>query len=303
MNTNTQTLALDIGYGHIKYMYQGKVNKIPTSISLANDNGLGYNQGNIYDFEGDKYYIGETNSTDTFSTTEYKLLQKFAPLLIYHLRKVLQIPDEEVLEISTGLALIDWKHRKEFLDRITECTVNGKTVKNKIKKIVPQASGVYVDFLKNYNDNVIQSKVSIIDLGYNTVNFVYVEDGAFKGNLSNGYPNSGVVSILRGFTSYLSNTYSMNFTEQDASQIFYKGHFKFNGVIETKVSEKIVELKRNFVQKLMSSVLVNDKKLLTTSDTVVIAGGGAYLLQGVKLPPHYVILDSPEYSNVRGYSL
>jgi hypothetical protein len=60
----------------------------------------------------------------------------------------------------------------------------------------------------------------------------------------------------------------------------------------------------HFVQKLMNSILVSEKKTLQLSDVVVISGGGAYMLQNIEMPKNVVIGENfLEFDNVKGYML
>ena len=118
------------------------------------------------------------------------------------------------------------------------------------------------------------------------------------------FPNHGVVSIIRPLTNWLESTYSMKFSEQETIKILLNGKFIFNGEEQTEVAEMILNLKKNFVQKLFNSILVSEKKLLGTSEKVIIAGGGAYMLEDVAFPKNTDFVEKPyEFSNVRGYYL
>jgi hypothetical protein len=100
----------------------------------------------------------------------------------------------------------------------------------------------------------------------------------------------------------MENKFAVTFSEQEAIGVFVKGSFKYNGEEQPEVSEKITELKSQFVKKMFQSVLVSDKKLLAMSDVVLIAGGGAYLLQDIPFPPNVQFVEAPmEFSNCRGY--
>ena len=124
-------IAIDIGYSSTKYADESVIDKVPTAITPAIDNGLQYGKDdNVYSFEGDNLYVGTVAASgESFTTTSYKFLYKYAPLIIYHIREVLNIPIEEEIVIKTGLALVDWKNKEEFIQRISNCEVNGKVIK------------------------------------------------------------------------------------------------------------------------------------------------------------------------------
>jgi hypothetical protein len=297
-------IAIDIGYSSCKIAYMDKIVKFPTSISYATDVGITYGEDNVYEFEGEKYYVGkDAVDGESFTTNEYKFLHKFAPLLIYHiLSKFDQANLDEPLVVKTGLAMVDWFKKDDFIERISEFEVNGQSIEV-IPKLIPQGAGCIMDWVNNDNAGEFPHKIMTIDLGYNTINVVGFTEGKPLRKDIKSYPGHGVSSIIKPFTSYLENTYAMNFSEQEAISIFVRGSFKYNGEEQPDLSDKILELKSQFVKKLFQSVLVNDKKSMATSDVVLIAGGGAYLLQDTPFPPNVEFVSEPfEFSNVRGYS-
>jgi len=233
----------------------------------------------------------EAADGEAFTTTEFKFLSKFAPLLIFHILSKFEKADlEKPIVVKTGLAVVDWHRKDEFIERISNIEVNGKHIE--ITPILIPQDGEYPD------------RLSIIDIGYNTVGLLSFTEGKPQRKDMKSYPGHGVSSIIKPFTSFMENKFSVTFSEQEAIGVFVKGEFKYNGEVQTEVSEKIIELKGQFVKKMFQSVLVNDKKLLAMSDVVLIAGGGAYLLQDVPFPPNVQYVDAPyEFSNVRGYLL
>lgn len=104
----------------------------------------------------------------------------------------------------------------------------------------------------------------------------------------------------------MENSFNIPFYDQESIKIFLRGTFTYNGIEQEHVKDTIATLKKQFVQKLMNSVLINEKKILSTSDVVVLAGGGTYFLEhGINFPPnvHFKEISPYEFSNVRGYSI
>jgi len=298
-------ISIDLGYSSAKIKYGDKVSKFPTAISFSSDVGINYGTDNVYDFEGEKYYVGsEAVGSESFTTSEFKFLLKFAPLLIYHILNRFELSDlEKPIEIRTGLAMVDWDKKDEFIKRISEITVNGNTIKT-VPTLIPQGVGMILDWINKKNNNNYPDSIASIDLGYNTINLIYFLDGKPVKKHMKSYPGHGVSSVIKPFTSYLENKFAITFSEQEAIRTFIKGKFKYNGEEQVEVSNKITDLKNQFIKKLFNSILVNDKKLLAISDVVIIGGGGAYLLQDVDFPPNVSFVDEPyEFSNCVGYSL
>jgi plasmid segregation protein ParM len=150
-------------------------------------------------------------------------------------------------------------------------------------------------------NGVHPNSAAIIDIGFNTINFLVYENGQPKRAHSKGYSGHGVSSILRPFATYLESTYNMPFGEAEALKIFTNGKFIFNGSEQPDVSEKIIDLKSQFVKKLFNSVLTGEKKVLATSEKVILAGGGCYLLEGIQFPPNVELTAKPfEFANISG---
>ena len=299
-------LGLDIGYSQTKIGTMEKLYKLPTAISYAIDSGINYGEDEVYDFEGKKYRVGDVAIDEAFTTTNYKFLNKYAPLILFHALNKLNLINgnglKEPIELRTGLALTDWKNKDDFIQRLSNFTVNGITIEIKNIVVIPQGAGVYYDYIRKFN--VIPSPVSIIDIGYNTINFLYFEDNLPIKNKCKAFTGHGVVSIIRPFSNWLEATYSDKFTEQEAIKILLKNKFIYNGEEQPEVTKMINELKSNFVVKLFNSILVSEKKLLGTSEKVVIAGGGTYFLNNVQFPPNVDFASEPfEMANVRGYML
>lgn len=295
-------IAIDIGYGAAKIAYKDKISSFPSAVCFATDVGISYGDENIYNFEGDRYYVGkEAADSESFATTEYKFLFKFAPLLIYHILNSFELSKlKKPIVIKTGLSIVDWGKKDEFVERISNIEVNGECIETDVR-IIPQGAGCAIDWAYYNNDGEYPDKLSVVDIGFQTINLVHFENGKPQRKNMKSYPGHGVSSIIKPFTAYMENKFAVTFSEQEAIRVFVKGSFKYNGEEQTEVHEKIVELKSQFVKKMFQSVLVNDKKLLAMSDTVIIAGGGSYLLQDIPFPPNVVFVEVPEFSNVRGF--
>jgi len=301
-------ISIDIGYGQTKIKYKDKVVKFPTSIALYTDTGIEYGDANIYTFEGEKYLVGSDNIlNESFSTMNFEFIYKFAPLIIYHILKKFDLAGKPMpLQINTGLALVDWteSNLQKFKDRIADFEVNGENIKL-TAQLVPQGVGIYMNYNNEHKDKEIQKmNVSVMDIGFNTINLLNINKGKFQRPSSKSYPGHGVSSLIKPLKIYLENKFKTSFTDQEAMQIAMDEFMMWNGVKQEDVIEHIQNEKRKFVLKLFKSVLQDELPLLGRSHLVLISGGGAYLLKNAKLPPHYVIDDEPmEFSNVKGYYL
>lgn len=297
-------LYMDTGYSSLKAMYNGQFFKIPTAVSFSNATIENFSNGNdIYSFEGHDYVVGVSDSMNTFVTTDFKMKLQLEPLIIKKFRDTLKITDGVVCDITLSLALNDWKHKDELVERCKEFVINNSVIRNNIK-VIPQGLGAYTDYVVNSNNNVDPSKCVLIDIGFNTINFMQFIDGSPNRSSCKGYPGHGVTSIITPFTNYMESKFGMQFNNQECVDIFTKGTFTYAGMVDDEVSKAIIGFKNQFIQSLFNSLLIADKKVINTSEVVIIAGGGSYILDEITLPPNFKIVNKPfEYSNVRGMSL
>jgi len=300
-------LGLDIGYSSTKLSANGKLFKLPTAISFAIDTGINYGEDEIYEYNGKKYRVGDVAIDESFTTTKYEFLEEFGPLILFHvLNKLNLIKDGKLIEdidLRTGLALADWSEKERFVEKLKTITVNGITLNINNINIIPQGAGVYYSYI--HDTGTTPESAAVIDIGFNTINFLAFQDNMPIRAKCKSFPTHGVVSIIRPFTNWLEAKFKDKFTEQEAIKILLKKKYVFGGREVEGIPEMITELKNNFIQKLFNSILVSEKKILGTSEKVIIAGGGAYLLEDVEFPPNVVFPKDKlyEFENVKGYVL
>lgn len=297
-------MIVDSGYSTLKGYCKGKWIKEPTSISYAPEFSVGIGETTVYEFEGEKFIVGpEAVGEGSFATTEYRIKEKFDPLIIKRFRDTMGITDIEVPTVRMSLALIDWHQKDNYQKRCSEFVVNGVTIRNNVS-VVPQGIGAYYDYVVNSCNNVHPTTAFVIEIGYNTINVMYFEQGVPVKSKSKGYPNHGVSSIIRPFTTYMESKYSMSFSEQEALKIFSSGKFLYQGALVPEVTNVIRTYSDQFVKKLFNSILISDKKLVSTSEAVILAGGGVYFLENTTFPPNVNKVQKPyEYSNARGMNI
>ena len=295
-------IAIDLGYSSTKVIADGKMYKFPTAVSYASSSGLDYGDSKFYEFEGDKYTVGVPSET-SFTTTDYKFLSKFAPLIIFHVLKMISVSPTDKIEISTGLAISDWSKRQEFAERISNFQVNDTNVSLTITSIMPQGAGCFYDYAHD-ESKAKESTVLVVDGGYNTVNTIYFQEGGVPvRDKAAAHVGQGASTIIKEFTKWLELRYNLPFAEQEALKIFMKRRFVYNGIEQEDVVAKIDELKKQFVNQLFKSILVSERKLMATTDIVLMAGGLVYFLKDTPFPPNVRFVSEPyEFSNVRGYA-
>ncbi len=296
-------LAIDVGYSSTKVKYEGKLYKFPSAVSFATDLGIDYGDQDITKYKGETYYIGDAAvGLESFTTTDYAFKSNFDPVIIYHVLKKLNLVEDTLkgnVKFFLTLALTDWKNKDSYLEIFKSFTVDDKQFSIQDISLMPQGAGAYLAYASKKGEHPLSAFVC--DIGYNTINVLQYENGQPQKAHSKGFAGHGVSSIIKSFAAYLENTYSMPFSEAEALKIFTLNKFIFSGVEQVGVTDKIQELKNQFVKRLFNSVLTSEKKLLATSESVILAGGGCYLLEGVQFPPNVIFAEKPyEFSNISG---
>lgn len=296
-------LAVDQGYSSAKIKYNDNLYKLPTAVAFATDVGIAYGEEQIFEYNNEKYYVGdEAVSSEAFSTTDYAFKKVYDPLLLFSILKrfsLVEPAQKGEIKLFLTLALADWKHKDEYLNIFKSFTVNGITLGFEDISLMPQGAGSYIQFMKTQTEH--PESAVVLDIGANTVNLLAYNDGKPAKAHSRGFPGHGVmVSIIQPFTSYLETQFNMQFSNAEALKIFTKNKFVFNGSDQPQITAKIKELKAQFVKKLFNSVLTSEKKLMATTEKVIFCGGGVYLLEGINFPPNVVLAAKPyEFSNIQ----
>ncbi len=294
-------LAIDCGYGHVKIKFEDKFYKFPTSVAFAVDTGIAYGDGDTVKYKDEHYYVGDNAIVlETFNTTDFAFKSNYDPLIIYHVLKKLNLVEDALsggIDLTLTLSLTDWRHKDEYLEVVSDFEADDQKFHFDDIVLVPQGAGVYMTYMSKHEEH--PGSVIVIDIGYNTLNYMLYEHGKPQKAHSKGFAGHGVSSIIRAFSTYLESNFSMPFSDSESQKIFLNGKFMFSGVDRPEVSQKIIELKSQFVKRLFNSVLTSEKKLLATSEKVILAGGGCYLLEGINFPPNVEFTAKPyEFANV-----
>jgi len=293
-----KSISIDIGYSAAKVATSKNQGIFPTAVSYASTSGIEFGDENVYEFNGEKFYVGTEAAEGSFSLGDFDTLVKYAPLVVYHILNKTDHLDATVL--STGCALTDWSRKDELSEALSEFTVNGRTIKMDVI-MTPQGAGVYYDGLTAM-PGLKEGTCTVIDIGFNTINVLTLKDGQPQRKSLKGYPGHGVISLIKPFSNFLESKFSLPFSIQESLSVFRDGKFTYGGEEVPEVKQQIELLKEQFTKQLFGSVLVNEKKNLATSDKVLLAGGGSYLFSETNFPSNVVKLNQPEFSNVRGYA-
>lgn len=299
-------IAIDLGYGDIKVCTEKDSFKFTNAISFAGHTSVDYSQNafDIFNFNDIEYIVGEQALLNKpFITRDYGYLYEYAPLLVYKALKMAKIKPNDEIQIVTGLSLKDWHNASDFGERICDIFVNKEHFKidpNNIK-VVPQGKGVYVDYKKT-NKIVDNDFFAVVDIGFNTFDFLIFKDG--KPIPNKNYANTlGVNTLIQELQTYLNKEFRANFSEQECKEILLNKSVRV-GAKTTDLSSVIDKEIFKYSKILHNEILAKNADLINKVFNVILSGGGAYLLKEINanIFDHQIYSIAPfEYANVRGY--
>ncbi len=285
-------IAIDIGYGDVKVCTgQDKFFKFPTAVSKKRQAQADFSADNSYLYNGGRYNVGKQVRFDAITTRGFDFLVKYSPLLaFYGLGK-----DLNNAEIITGLSIVNWKSRDKYYDALSKIIVNNAVVVPKSIVLCAQGQGVM-----NMYKGSKKGLICIVDIGYNTFDFLVFEDGVPAPEISFA-TKQGTNRIVTDLQAMIKNRFDMEVSELEAKQIFEAKKMQIYSE-EKDLSDYIVEELNGYTDFIIDEIKSKRLDVLRRAQKVIFAGGGAYYLKNKHLPKNTLFAESPyEYSNVRGY--
>jgi len=300
-NDLMQKIAIDIGYGDTKVMTGDKIFKFASAIEKKKDSEADYfgaDEDDVYEFGGRKYTVGDKALTNAVSTRGFNFLVKYSPLIIFHAIKKAGLDISKPIEISTGLSIINWQEHKKFVDVIRQINVNNEILNPKIR-IMAQGQGIFL----NYNDKKNEGNICVVDIGYNTFDFLVFTDGKPRQDMSYA-TKKGVNEIIVELQKKIKKRFQIDASEQIAKKVFTDKIIEIYGE-KIDLSDEIEDAKVDYVDFLFDELKSKDGDLLKYAKKVIFSGGGAYFLDDIQIlrnTPNFVFSEKPyEYANVKGY--
>lgn len=297
-----QKIAIDIGYGDTKVMTEGKIFKFASAIEKKKEAQADYQEADggddVYDFGGKKYSLGDKALANAVSTRGFNFLVKYSPLIMYHAIKVAGLDTSKPIHITTGLSIVNWQERDQFIDSIRKINVNNEIIEPKIR-LMAQGQGIYFD----YEGEKTEGDVCIVDIGYNTFDFLVFTDGKPRQDLSFA-TKKGANEIITELQTKIKKRFQFDASEQVAKKIFINKSIEIYGE-QTDLSDEIEDAKRDYAEFVIDELRSQRGDLLKVAKKVVFSGGGAYFLDDVdslKKTLNVTFSGKPyEFANVRGY--
>ena len=295
-----QKIAIDIGYGDTKVMTKDKIFKFASAVEKKKEAQADYqdNTDDIYEFGDKKYIVGDKAIANAVSTRGFNFLVKYSPLIIYHAIKKAGLDTSQPIQVVTGLSIVNWQEREQFINAIKTINVNNEIIEPKIK-LMAQGQGIFFD----YEGKKDKGNICIVDIGYNTFDFLVFTDGKPRQDLSFA-TKKGANEIITELQTKIKKRFQFDASEQVAKKIFVDRSIEIYG--ETiDLTDEIEDAKQDYAEFIIDELKSQREDLLKTAKKVIFSGGGAYFLDDIKKlknTPNVAFSKKPyEFANVKGY--
>ena len=280
-------LACDSGFGDQKvtvYNENGEILKIfkfPSMIAITKKNEF-INDNRIYEFKGHQYYVGENAvnmpSENLIEINEYKNLEYYSPLFLYHILKMIEIKPDIIV---TGLSKAHIQNSGYFKEAVQEFVANGETFKFDDVYILPQGAGSKLTVDK-YGINFPYEQTEFLgnstyvgaDIGFNSIDLYSVSNGKTSPNLFEGIEKEGVMKIATDVARKVNELHGRQITLQEAKEVLNTGVYKLRNV-EYDFKDYVADIKKDYLKNLLSLIETKYGKILDKCDYIFLSGGGS----------------------------
>ena len=286
-----KVLGIDIGFGDVKVTYgtsEGQIEKqfkFTSTIGITKRNEH-VNDNRIYDFKEHSYYVGENAlhlpSENLIDITEYKNLEYYAPLFLYHVIKMLNAKPDVIV---SGLSKAQIENSGHFKEGLMNFEVNGDQFVFDNVFILPQGAGSKL-CIDKYGNNFPHKQTEFTgttsfvgcDIGFNTLDMFLVTDGKTSPNLFEGIEREGVMKIATAVARKVKELHGRGITLHEAKEIIDTGVYKLRGQ-KHAFKDYVDEVKKGYLKELLSLIETKYGKILDKCDFVSLSGGGSTIFK------------------------
>ena len=310
-------LGIDIGFGDVKCTFGTSDGRIEKQFKFTSTIGITkrnehVTDNRIYDFRDHSYNVGEhalhLPSENLIDITDYKNLEYYAPLFLYHAIKLLgKKPDI----IASGLSKAQIENSQYFKEGLMDFEVNGEKFIFDSGEvwILPQGAGSkltidkYGGHFPKEQDVFLGSTTFVgCDIGFNTLDMFLVTDGKTNPNLFEGIEREGVMKIATQVAKKVNELHGRKITLHEAKEVINTGVYKLRGQ-KHPFKEYVDEIKKGYLKDLLNLVETKYGKILDKCDFISLSGGGATIFKStddgfIKVPESH-----HEYYNAIGFWL
>jgi Actin like proteins N terminal domain len=308
-------LGIDIGFGDTKVTYGTsdghiiKQFKFSSSIGITKRNEY-VQDSRIYDFLDHSYYVGEHSlhlpSENLIDITDYKNLEYYAPLFLYHTLKLIDSTPDIIV---SGLSKAQIQNSGHFKEGLQSFSVNGEQYNFPEVYILPQGAGskLTIDKFGNNFPNIQNEFLGATtfvgcDIGFNTLDMFLVTDGKTSPNLFEGIEREGIMKIATEVARKVKELHGRQITLHEAKEIIDSGVYKLRGQ-KYPFKDYIDEIKKGYLKDLLSLIETKYGKILDKCDFISLSGGGSTIFKSTDDGFIRVPKNKHEYYNSTGFFL
>lgn len=308
-------LGIDIGFGDVKVTLgtsEGQVSKqfkFTSTIGVTKRNEH-VQDSRIYDFKDHSYYVGENAlhlpSENLIDITEYKNLEYYAPLFLFHAVKTLGVTPDIIV---SGLSKAQIENSGHFKEGLQSFEVDGQPHTYPEVYILPQGAGSKL-CIDKYGNNFPNPQTEFTgdtsfvgcDIGFNTLDMFLVTDGKTSPNLFEGIEREGVMKIATLVAKKVKELHGRQITLHEAKDIIDTGIYKLRGQ-KHEFKEYVDEVKKAYLKDLLALIESKYGKILDKCDFISLSGGGSTIFKSTDDGFIRVPKNKHEYYNSIGFYL
>ena len=284
-------LGLDVGYGDIKVTLGTSDGQIQKQYKFTSSIGITKRNPHVRDkrileYHEHSYYVGEDAlrlpSENLIDITDYKNLEFYAPLFLYHVIKQIDIiPDI----IVSGLSKAQIENSGYYKESLQSFEVNGEKFEFKEVYILPQGAGskltidTYGDNFPNKQETFMGTTTFVgVDIGFNTLDMFMVTDGKTSPNLFEGIEKEGVMKIATKVAQKVKEHHNRSITLHEAKDIIDTGVYKLRGE-HHNFKEYVDEVKKEYLKDLLALIEDRYGNIIDKCDFIYLSGGGSTIFK------------------------
>jgi len=307
--------GIDIGFGDVKISIGGEDGQITKQFKFTSTIGITKRNEHvadkrIYDFHDHSYYVGENAlhlpSENLIDITDYKNLEYYAPLFLYHAIQMTGIMPDVIV---SGLSKAQIENSGHFKAGLQDFTVNGQTFHFDNVSILPQGAGSKI-CIDKYGDNFPHPQQEFTgtttfvgcDIGFNTLDMFLVTDGKTSPNLFEGIEREGVMKIATQVAKKVKELHGRQITLHEAKEIIDTGIYKLRGQ-KHPFQAFVDDVKKGYLKSLLALIETKHGKILDKCDFISLSGGGSTIFKSTDDNFLRVPKTKHEYYNSIGFYL
>lgn len=312
MTQETVVLGVDIGYSFVKVCVGNQTGEIIKKFKFPSIIGVtkhleGVENSSIVHYDGNYYMVGEDAkhlpSVNIQNLEEYKNLEYFAPLLLNHAIKLAKLQKVDV--VVSGLSIAQLDNSGHFQNALEHFVVDGTEHNYKVL-LLPQGAGAKLTYDKYGNEfpNVQkeflgETNYVIVDIGFSTLDFVYISKGLTDPNLFQGIEKHGLMKIASLVAKLIHEKHNRQLSLPEAREILDTGIYKLRGQ-RYDYSKEIQEIKNEYLKEIIKLVEDRYGEVLDKIDFLVLLGGGSYIFNTTQNGFIRVVKNESEFYNAIG---